>query len=114
MLKSFLFKYPNSSIHNEIVGILLIIFLIKVLCLDFNFNGKKVVSGSSEFKIKIWKIKSNYGICIYTIDAHIGSVMSVKFSLDGKKIVSGSSDTTVRVWNVETEETYKVLKGHSD
>ena len=38
--------------------------------MDFNFNGKKIVSGGSEANIKIWNIKEVEGFCIHTIDVY--------------------------------------------
>ena len=49
-------------------------------------DGTKIVSGSDDYTIKIWKIENSE--LIKTFDGHEGGVNTVVFSLDGTKIVS--------------------------
>ena len=66
--------------------------------MDFNFSGKKVVTGDLEGILKIWKIKIDESVCIFSTEGHYGPILSLNFSLDGRKIVSGSEDKSIKVW----------------
>ena len=82
----------------------------RVNSVAFNHNGTKVVSGSVDKTIKIWKAAT--GRLEQTLSGHTGTVWSVAFNHNGTKVVSGSVDNTIKIWNVagEVEQT---LNGHT-
>jgi WD40 repeat protein len=69
-------------------------------------NGKTVVSGYWDGKVKLWDVETGKVIQRWT--GHTGIVMSVCWSADGDRVVSGSGDGTARVWNVKTGK--RILK----
>lgn len=72
-----------------------------VYSVAFSPDGRRVVSGSSDNKVRIWDAAS--GECVVGPLMHGGNkifgVTSVAFSPDGKRAVSGASDKEVRIWN---------------
>jgi WD40 repeat protein len=74
-------------------------------------NGKTVVSGSEDGKVRLWDVKTGKVIQRWT--GHSDSVTSVCWNADGDRVVSGSTDGTARVWNIKTGETILGIKtGH--
>lgn len=51
--------------------------------------------------------------CIFTLDAHSGSVWACRFSPDGSKIVSASEDYKLRLWDPTSGKQLVTLTGHS-
>jgi WD40 repeat protein len=78
----------------------------------FSPDGKQIVSGGGDNRVKLWDIKTEQ--VIHTFKGHSDNVNSVAFSPDGKWIVSGSKDRLLKVWNTENGEEITSLKGHSD
>jgi WD40 repeat protein len=74
-------------------------------------NGKTVVSGSDDGKVKLWDIETRKVIQRWT--GYTDDVRSVCWSAGGKRVVSGSLDGTARVWNAKTgEEILEIKTGH--
>ncbi len=73
-------------------------------------DGSKIVSGSSDFTIKIWSLYD--GGLIRTLNGHTGTVQSVAVSPDGSKIASGSLDYTIKIWNPSDGALIRTLSGH--
>jgi len=59
-----------------------------VTSVAFSPDGTRIVSGSDDKTVRIWRIES--GECEYIFSGHHRPVQSVAFSPDGKRIVSGS------------------------
>jgi WD40 repeat protein len=58
-----------------------------VNCVAYSPDGKKIVSGSSDNKIRVWDAET--GILVSgPFEGHTDTVWSVAYSPDGKKIVS--------------------------
>lgn len=71
------------------------------LCVAFMPDGKSIVSGWDDGKIRAFRPQS--GKLIYAInDAHIGGVTALACTTDGRRIISGGEGGQVRVWAVET------------
>ncbi|KAB5581153.1 putative WD-repeat protein [Coniochaeta sp. 2T2.1] len=68
--------------------------------LAFSPDGKTVVSGSEDAKVRLWN--GNSGKIKQTFEGHYDSVGAVAFSPDGKTIASASFDGTVRLWDART------------
>ena len=83
-----------------------------VRAVAFSPDGKQIVSGGGDNRVKLWDIKTEQ--VIHTFKGHSDNVNSVAFSPDGKWIVSGSKDRLLKVWNTENGEEITSLKGHSD
>ena len=82
-----------------------------VYSVAFSPDGKTIVSGSKDKKIKLWSVET--GQAIKTLAGHSNDITSVAFSPDGKTVVSGSSDKNIKLWSVETGQEIKTLVGHS-
>ena len=74
-------------------------------------NGKFLVSGSDDCKIKIWNIKKRKEEITFT--GHTACVLSVALSADGRFIVSGSHDHTIKVWNLPERREECTFTGHT-
>jgi WD40 repeat protein len=71
----------------------------RVLSVAFSPDGKRIVSGSLDKRVKVWD--ADKGVETLTLKGHTDGVMSVAFSPDGKRLVSGSWDHTVKVWDAK-------------
>jgi hypothetical protein len=72
-----------------------------VLSLRLAADGRHVLSGGTDGKLKLWQLAS--GRCVWTGEGHDGPIRTVDMSEDGRYAVSGSDDTTVRLWVLEWE-----------
>jgi len=71
-------------------------------CIAFALDGKAILSGWSDGKIRAFGPQS--GKLLYVInDAHVGGVTSIACAHDAEKVVSGGFDGSVRVWRVTSE-----------
>ncbi|KAK3824128.1 MAG: hypothetical protein JOS17DRAFT_833659 [Linnemannia elongata] len=60
----------------------------------------RIASASDDSMIRLWS--SVTGECLFVLNGHENTVMSIAYSADGRRLVSGSSDGTIRVWDPET------------
>ncbi len=68
-------------------------------CVAFSMDGKTIISGWSDGKIRAFGPQS--GKLIYIInDAHQKAVTAIACSSDSSKIVSGGEEGLVRVWRI--------------
>jgi WD40 repeat protein/serine/threonine protein kinase len=73
--------------------------LVTTLCLSY--DGRYVLSGSSDRTVKLWQLAS--GQCVRTFVGHTDTVTSVSLSADGRYALSGSSDGTLKLWILDWE-----------
>jgi WD40 repeat protein len=80
----------------------------------FSPDGTRIVSGSSDWTIRLWDAATNQPIG-RPMTEHTGAVLSVAFSPDGARIVSGSVDDTIRLWDAATNQPIgPPFTGHTD
>ncbi|MCY4403874.1 MAG: WD40 repeat domain-containing protein [Candidatus Poribacteria bacterium] len=84
----------------------------RIRSLTFSNDGKTVVSGSVDGKIRIWEIET--GRQLSSFSAHDGLVLALSFSPNGKLLASGGSDTAVRLWELESKHLLATFTAHSD
>ena len=91
----------------------------RVSSVSFSPDGSLIVSGSSDYTVRVWDASS--GECVVLgslwggsgpLEGHTSGVNSVSFSPDGSLIVSGAGDNTVRVWDLSSGGLLKTLEGH--
>jgi WD40 repeat protein len=75
-----------------------------VLCLAFSPDGKQLVTGSSDWSVKLWDLSTRKEL--RTITKHRPSPRHVQFSGDGTKLLTAGGDGRVIVWDTNTFEPY--------
>lgn len=68
----------------------------RVWSLDFNPDGRQVVSGGKDATVRLWEVGT--GKELRCFEKHEDSVLSVTFSPGGRRIASGSTDRTICLW----------------
>jgi len=67
-----------------------------VRAVAFSPDGKQLVSGSDNCKVRLWDAAT--GAPPQTLDGHVSSVCAVAFLPDAKQLASGSDDCTIKLW----------------
>ena len=83
-----------------------------VFCVAFSPDGKRIVSGGRDNRIRIWNVEQQ--VEMLCLDQHKDWVYSVAFSRDGKHIASGSYDKTVKLWDAASGEAKLTCQEHDD
>jgi len=81
---------------------------ICVTSICFSLDGRHMVSGWSDSKVRIWDVRTGKAF-MKPLEGHTAPIRSVSVSADGSRILSGSDDKTIRVWDVELAEITHVL-----
>jgi WD40 repeat protein len=83
-----------------------------VSSLVLSWDGRRVVSGSSDSTLRIWDVQT--GECLKVLKGHketeISGILALILSADGRILVSASDDSTIRIWDVETGECLQILE----
>ena len=82
----------------------------KIHSVAFSLDGRRVVSGDENGKLKVWDLAT--GTVLSTMTDHTSAVFSIVYSPDGSRIASGSNDGSIILWNAETFENVLILRGH--
>jgi WD40 repeat protein len=101
----------NASTRQELLRIQ--VPNLECYCLDFMPDGRSIVSGWSDGKIRAFLPQS--GKLLYVInDAHKNGVTAMGVTSDCGRIVSGGMEGEVRVWNIgrQTQTMDASLKEH--
>jgi WD40 repeat protein/class 3 adenylate cyclase len=109
------FKYYQEYSGGELIGFLGSPNLKHsggVTCAAVSPDGRYIISGSSDYTLKLWDIDT--GKEIRTFKGHSSTVWSVTFSPQGNVILSGSYDKTLKLWDLDTGKEIRTFKGHSD
>jgi WD40 repeat protein len=88
---------------------------LECLCITFSPDGKTIISGWSDGKIRAFKPQS--GRLLYAInDAHRDGVTAIVCSSDCRRIISGGMAGQVRVWAIgrDTQQMVASMKEHKD
>ena len=88
-----------------------------VTCLTFNANSSLLFIGSTDKRVKGWKIIKGWDLsetvsCISTFEGHQDSVYCVASTHDGKWLMSGSKDSGVMFWDPTTGRAHAYLRAH--
>ncbi len=83
-----------------------------VISLAFSPDGKKLISGGSDFDAIIWDVER--GTLLHRLQGHRAEVFAVGFTRDGLRAVTGSHDSTLRLWSVADGAFLKEMTGHRD
>lgn len=86
-----------------------------VRCLDVSPDGKWVVTGGSDRRLKLWAWADGKpaGKPARDVGAHAGWVEGVAFSPDGTRLVTVGADFAVRVWGAADLSPVGSLTGHT-
>jgi len=79
-----------------------------VSSLAFSPDGKVLVSGSSDHKVRTWDV--TLGKPLALMHGHSEGVISVAFSPDGTVVASCSYDNTVRTWGAKSGTAIRVIE----
>lgn len=80
-----------------------------VNCVEWDPNGRRLASASSDATVKIWDATT--GQLLQTLTGHGKEVYSVTWSANGQWLASGGADGTVRIWDVATWRLVERLEG---
>lgn len=116
--KDIVFKIPHPFISILIWGLLIdvsfrLIDKIELDCTNtivVTPDGQRVVSGSKDKTLKVWKLKTRWQL--FTLRGHRDWVTAVTVTPDSKYLISGSRDNTLKVWNLKTRKECCTLKNH--
>mmetsp|Transcript_10499 Transcript_10499/g.17768 ORF Transcript_10499/g.17768 Transcript_10499/m.17768 type:complete len:1170 (-) Transcript_10499:144-3653(-) len=78
--------------------------------LGYSIDGKMLVSGSSDFDVKVWDAE---GQVVALLGGHRSGVLSCTFLAGGTRLISSSDDSTVKVWSAETGSLLASFKSHT-
>ncbi|MCP9265560.1 hypothetical protein DINM_020889 [Dirofilaria immitis] len=73
------------------------------------FDGDRIVSGSSDNTIRVWDMKSSAmpGLGTMTLTGHSDTVRCLHLS--GNRLASGSNDLTIKVWGLAVNRTWSSI-----
>ncbi|MCB1157698.1 MAG: caspase family protein [Leptospiraceae bacterium] len=74
-------------------------------------DGKKLISYSSDYTIKIWDIKTEK--LLQSLEGHTGGIKGVQLTKDEKKLISYSDDGTIKIWETSSGKLLYSLEGHT-
>ncbi|OMJ79491.1 hypothetical protein SteCoe_20501 [Stentor coeruleus] len=82
----------------------------EINCLVFTFDGKYVISGSSDKSIKLWDLSKRTED--FTLLGHLGSVTVLTLVPKSNNIASGSTDCSIKIWDFEEKQEVYTINAH--
>jgi WD40 repeat protein len=79
-----------------------------VFTVRFTPDGKKLISGSRDARLKAWEVDSDY-VKAEEVVAHLFAINHLDFSPDNKHFVTCSMDKSIKVWDAEAFKLLKVI-----
>jgi WD40 repeat protein len=79
-----------------------------VFTLAYSPDGKKLVSGSRDAKLKSWNVDQQYQLH-QVVAAHLYAINHVAFSPDGIFIATASMDKSIKIWQADELKLLKVI-----
>jgi WD40 repeat protein len=86
-----------------------------VRCVDVSPDGRWVVTGGSDRRLKLWAWAAGKPAAqpTHDVEAHAGWVEGVAFAPDGTRLVTVGADFAVKVWAADLSPV-KLLTGHTN
>ncbi|MBF9069228.1 WD40 repeat domain-containing serine/threonine protein kinase [Streptacidiphilus fuscans] len=84
----------------------------KVNSVAFTPDGRTLVAGCDDGKVRLWDVTSRAVVGILV--GHTSAVGPVAVSPDGKAVASGSDDTTIRLWSLATRTAFASVSFAAD
>lgn len=81
-----------------------------VLSIDFHPAGTYLLSGSSDFTIRLWDLSDNGDVKVFK--EHSSKVNTVTFNGTGSHFLSGSTDKTLKLWSISRRRSIHTYKRH--
>lgn len=100
VLKSIEYGKSHFEGHKKIIS-----------CMKFSSDGKLLVTGSDDFTLRLWEIKS--GHCLTIFQGHEDFIFSIDISKDPIEIVSGGKEGIIKLWDLMTGDCIKDYKQDS-
>ncbi|KAJ6254517.1 wd repeat-containing protein pop1 [Anaeramoeba flamelloides] len=73
----------------------------KVQCLEWLLDGKYLISGSADRKLKVWDfVSENSFDCLTTIDAHKTEILVLSFCRQNSILASSGIDSVIKLWDL--------------
>jgi WD40 repeat protein len=79
-----------------------------IFTLRYSPDGKWLMSGSRDARLKAWAIESGYEKAEEVV-AHMYAINHIEFSPDGKHFVTCSMDKSIKVWDANAFKLLKVI-----
>ena len=68
-----------------------------VSSVSWSFDGKKIVSGSRDGTVRLWRVYKRKHVCLEILQGHDAPVSTVAWSSDNTMVVSSALDTTLGI-----------------
>jgi WD40 repeat protein len=81
----------------------------RVNSIDFDPQGKRLVSGGADRIIRIWNLET--GKTIHQLGGHQGEIATVAFAYGGRLVVSAATDGTIKLWHAGQGHLLRTLPG---
>ena len=82
-----------------------------VLCLARSKDGKYLISGGSDKKVKLFDLEKSQIVQIFS--EFTSSVWTVVISANNRYLAAGDSNAIIKVWDFASMEIFKTLVGHT-
>lgn len=67
-------------------------------------NNLILLSGSSDYTIRMWNLRSLVCIAVFAGSAHVSEIISIDWEPTGKYFMAGGMDHVISVWHFESDQ----------